>query len=77
VEKNIYRLTAEERAAMNIASLPGNLSEALNNLENNKVILDALGGHISRRFLEAKRLEHQEYEMMVHQWETDRYLAKF
>ena len=77
VEKNIYRLTAEERAAMNIASLPGNLSEALNNLENSKVIQDALGGHISQRFLEAKRLEHQEYEMMVHQWETDRYLAKF
>jgi glutamine synthetase len=77
VEKNIYCLTAEERAAMNIASLPGNLSEALNNLENSKVIQDALGGHISQRFLEAKRLEHQEYEMMVHQWETDRYLAKF
>ncbi|MBS4008811.1 MAG: type I glutamate--ammonia ligase [Clostridium sp.] len=76
VDKNIYRLTAEERAEMNIGSLPGNLNEALSNLENSKVVRDALGEHISQRFLEAKRIEYQEHQMMVHQWEIERYLAK-
>jgi glutamine synthetase len=76
VDKNIYRLTAEERAEMNIGSLPGNLNEALCNLENSKVVRDALGEHISQRFLEAKRIEYQEHQMMVHQWEIERYLAK-
>ncbi|MCL4463741.1 MAG: type I glutamate--ammonia ligase [Firmicutes bacterium] len=76
VEKNIYRLTAEERAAMGIASLPGSLQEALNNLENSSIIQDALGEHIFERFMEAKKQEYQEYKMAVHQWEIDRYLAK-
>ncbi|MCL5981796.1 MAG: type I glutamate--ammonia ligase [Firmicutes bacterium] len=77
VEKNIYLLTAEDRAAMGIASLPGNLNQALNNLAGSEVIRDALGEHICQRFLEAKHQEYREYEMTVHQWETDRYLAKF
>ncbi len=76
VEKNIYRLTAEERAAMGIASLPGSLQEALSNLENSSIIQDALGEHIFERFMEAKKQEYQEYKMAVHQWEIDRYLAK-
>ncbi|MHB1255642.1 MAG: type I glutamate--ammonia ligase [Dethiobacteraceae bacterium] len=76
VEKNIYRLTAEERAAMGIASLPGSLQEALSNLENSSIIQDALGEHIFERFMEAKKQEYQEYKMAVHQWEIDRYLAR-
>jgi len=76
VEKNIYRLTTEERAAMGIASLPGSLQEALSNLENSSIIQDALGEHIFERFMEAKKQEYQEYKMAVHQWEIDRYLAR-
>ncbi len=76
VDKNIYNLTAEERKEMQIESLPGSLSQALDNLEQNTVILEALGSHIYERFMEAKRIEYQEYQMAVHQWELERYLAR-
>lgn len=77
VDRNIYKLTTEERKAMGIGSLPGSLSAALDNLDADKVIQDALGSHIYERFTEAKRIEYQDYEMAVHQWELDHYLAKF
>jgi glutamine synthetase len=76
VDRNIYKLTSTERKDMGIASLPGSLSQALDNLEGNTIIQDALGPHIYERFMEAKRIEYQSYEMAVHQWELDQYLAK-
>lgn len=76
VDKNIYHLTAGERQELGIASLPGSLSEALDNLETNSVIQEALGSHLYDRFIEAKRIEYQNYQMAVHQWELDHYLAK-
>jgi glutamine synthetase len=77
VDRNIYRLSPEERKAMGVDSLPGNLGMALDNLEQNKVIQEAIGGHIFQRFVEAKRIEYQQYQMAVHQWELDHYLTKF
>lgn len=77
VDKNIYDLTEKQREELKIASLPGSLKEALNELENNVLIREALGTHTFNRFITAKRIEYQDYEMKVHQWELDNYLAKF
>jgi glutamine synthetase len=77
VDKNIYKLTAEEKKQMEIKSLPGSLAEALDNLEKNKVMQTAIGSHIYSRFMDAKRIEYQDYEMTVHDWELNQYLAKF
>ena len=77
VDKNIYDLTEKQRDEMGIASLPGSLKEALTELENNVVMREALGTHTFNRFIAAKRIECQEYDMRVHQWELDNYLAKF
>ena len=41
------------------------------------VIKDALGEHIKRNFLTAKRQEWEEYITQVSQWELDNYLAKY
>ena len=38
---------------------------------------DALGQHISERFLAAKRDELKQYETTVHDWELKRYLSVF
>lgn len=76
VDKNIYNLSLQERQELGISSLPGTLEEALNNLEKDKVVQEALGEHIYSRFVEAKRIEYQSYQMAVHQWELDHYLAK-
>jgi glutamine synthetase len=63
--------------AHGIELLPGTLDEALDELEKDQVIREALGPHIYQRFLEAKRIECEEYRTRVHQWEIDQYLTKF
>ena len=75
--RNIYAMTAEERLERKIFSLPGSLEEAIKNLENDAVILDAIGEHIWDRFKEAKTIECDTYRMQVHSWEVERYLSKF
>ncbi len=77
VSGNVYRMSQRERARLKIKSLPGNLGEALDLLEKDRVIREALGDHIFQNFLTAKRTEWGEYISSVHPWEVDRYLATF
>ena len=77
VNLNIYHLTEDERKHRNIRSLPGNLSEALDELEADDLIKSALGEHIYDKFMTAKRIEWDEYRQQVHQWEIDQYLGVY
>jgi glutamine synthetase len=45
--KNIYHMSAAERAAEGIDSLPGDLKEAVNEMLGDSVVTEALGEHIS------------------------------
>lgn len=74
VNKNIYEMSARERARHHIRQLPGSLSEALDCLESDDVVKEALGEHVFTNFVEAKRREWQEYIAQVHPWELERYL---
>ncbi|MBO8128797.1 MAG: type I glutamate--ammonia ligase [Peptococcaceae bacterium] len=76
-DRNIYVMTPEERAAAGIGSLPEDLKEALDELEQSEVMRKALGEHVFRRYLDAKRIEWDRYRMQVHQWELEEYLTKF
>ncbi len=75
VNKNIYTMSQRERAKNKIASLPGNLNEAVDSFEKSKLMRDALGDHIFTHFIEAKRQEWSEYIAQVHEWELQRYLG--
>ncbi|MEO0480143.1 MAG: type I glutamate--ammonia ligase [Planctomycetota bacterium] len=75
VSKNIYEMSQRERARMKISSLPGNLSEAVDQLEKSPLLKEALGEHIFNQFIAAKRQEWQSYIAQVHGWELRRYLA--
>ncbi|MHB1127829.1 MAG: type I glutamate--ammonia ligase [Bacillota bacterium] len=77
VDRNIYHMDAAEREHMGINSLPGSLEEALVELAGDEVVVNALGEHTFNRFVEAKRMEWDEYRMQVHQWEIGQYLTKF
>ncbi len=77
VNRNIYLMSPEERRAEGIHSLPGGLSEAMRDLEEDEVIQEALGHHIYANFMEAKQLEWDIYRSQVHQWELDQYLSVF
>ena len=57
--------------------LPTSLGDALDALEQDDVILSALGPHISDSFLSAKRQEFDEYNDQVTTWELERYINRY
>lgn len=75
VEENVYEFDSLDLRLREIATLPGTLEEALQEMEQDQVIAEALGEHTFRRYLEGKRLEWDEYRIQVTAWELDRYLA--
>src|SRR5207247_287626 len=77
VNENIFEMSFRERRKYRIDELPRDLHEALDMLEKDDVVRDALGPHIYERFVEAKREEWQEYIGRVSEWEVERYLAQY
>ncbi|WP_135667631.1 type I glutamate--ammonia ligase [Halorhabdus rudnickae] len=77
VRENIYEFDEAKREEYGIDTLPENLGEAVDALEEDEVILDALGPHTGEKFVQAKRQEHMEYLVDVSEWELDRYLEKY
>jgi glutamine synthetase len=76
VEENVYEFDSLKLQSREIAALPGTLDEALQELEKDEVIAEVFGEHTFRRYLEAKRLEWDEYRIQVSSWELNRYLTK-
>jgi glutamine synthetase len=77
VEESLFEMEAERIAEKGIKELPGTLGEAIQELEADKVVSDALGDHVLTRYVEAKRAEWDEYRTQVTSWEVDRYLDAF
>jgi glutamine synthetase len=77
VNRNIWKMSHRERRRNKIDELPRDLHEALVALEKDEAITEALGPHITERFLEAKREEVEQYNLQVSQWEVDTYLGLY
>jgi len=65
LDKNLYDLSAEERKAAGIESLPDSLGEAISITENSEFVRKALGDHIFTRFVELKKKEWEDYRIQV------------
>jgi glutamine synthetase len=74
VEEDIYEMdeTARERAG--IDSLPGNLFEAIHEVEKSELVRETLGDHIFDKFIENKKIEWDSYRTHVSQYEIEKYL---
>jgi glutamine synthetase len=70
-------MDASTIASKGIRELPGTLGEAIDELERDEVIREALGEHVFNHFVEAKRAEWDEYRTQVSGWEVERYLEAF
>ena len=77
VRENIYEFDEAKRDEYGISTLPTNLGEAIEELENDEVIYNGLGDHVGPKFVEAKKAEFKDYLVDVSQWELDEYLEKF
>jgi glutamine synthetase len=71
---NVYHLTQEERHNLNIAELPGSLSEAMRELAGDPLLIEALEPPTYEAFSRAKWAEIEESRMRVTDWEVERYL---
>jgi glutamine synthetase len=76
MEENVYAASDQPRkSSLNV--LPGSLDEAIEELEKDSVIREALGAHICERFISAKRLEWDDYRLEVTPWELTKYLTNY
>lgn len=71
---NVYELTPEEKVQLGITQLPGSLLEALEELDKDVILKDALGPDLYEVFRRAKLAEWDEYRMQVMDWEIEKYL---
>lgn len=70
---NIFNLSVEERKEAQLISLPSQLNEAVSYLENDALLLDALGEHIASNFIQLKYKEWDRYQSYVTEWEWQHY----
>jgi glutamine synthetase len=77
VNRNIFRMSFRDRRKYRIDELPRDLHEALELFEKDAVVKNALGEHLTERFLEAKRNEVLQYNLQVSKWEIDTYLGLY
>ncbi|HEX7937905.1 MAG TPA: type I glutamate--ammonia ligase, partial [Gemmatimonadaceae bacterium] len=77
VNENIWEMSHRERRRLRIDDLPHDLNEALDELERDELITTALGEHVTRHFVEAKRQEWRAYITQVTNWELENYLLKY
>ena len=77
VRQSIYDMTGAQQQALGIGNLPGTLEEALRELQADQLLMDTLGDHVSRAYIDGKRSEWTEYCTAVTDWELKRYFYKY
>jgi glutamine synthetase len=74
IHKDVWTMSPRERQRLRIERLPRSLVEALDLLEEDRVVRAALGEHVYGYFLQSKRAEWRSYSNTVHHWEVEHYL---
>ncbi|MGA7194768.1 MAG: type I glutamate--ammonia ligase [Anaerolineales bacterium] len=74
-EENIYLLDKPNYSSQDV--LPTSLNEALKAMERDEVVRDALGPHTHEVFINAKRLEWEDYRLEITGWELEKYLPNY
>jgi glutamine synthetase len=74
---DINTMSEADRRALGIASLPGDLNEALEEMAGSDLVRRALGEHVFDWYLANKRAEWDDYRSVVSEWELERYLPRY
>jgi glutamine synthetase len=74
IEEDIYEMDEAARERAGITSLPGNLFEALQELEKSILVRETLGDHIFNKLVANKKIEWDKYRTHVSRYELERYL---
>lgn len=73
-EENMYHLSDKEYEQLGIEMLPSSLKEAIDGLQDNKILMNALGSHLGHKFIQAKLDEWNELRLEVTPLELKKYL---
>jgi glutamine synthetase len=76
IEEDLYEFSPEKRKERGITELPGNLYEAIVELEKSELVKESLGDHIFNKFIENKKIEWDRFRIHVSKYEIDNYLPK-
>jgi glutamine synthetase len=74
VEENLYHLTEEDLERRGVGTLPSTLGEAVQELQKDSVVREALGEHIYTHLVDAQKQEWDAFRKHVSAWERERYL---
>lgn len=77
VDVNLFKSTQQERDALGVKNLPGNLYEALKVMDEDGLVKEVLGEHAYKAFYTSKMAEWDSFRMFVSQWELDNYLTVY
>ena len=76
-EENLYEVPVEQLRERGIDVLPRSLKEAVDYLEQDEVVKNALGAEYANYYIQVKREEWRQYHTNVSQWELDNYLGVY
>ncbi len=74
IEENIFHMSDEKKAGLNIDMLPNSLENAVRTFEESDLIRETLGDHVRQKLIENKMIEWDDYRIHVSQQELDKYL---
>ena len=74
INTNFFTLSHKEVDELGVERLPETLNDALDALDKDDLLKEALGPSLINTFISMKRTEWQDYHRHVSQWEVDRYL---
>ena len=74
VEEDVYEFNDQKLSKFYIKTLPSSLGEAIKEMEESKLLKEALGDDTLEKYLEAKKSEWDEYRLQVSDWEIKKYL---
>ncbi len=77
IYENLYKCSDAKRKSLGVDSLPGSLKEAIEKFQEDKLMCQAMGSHVTEKLVEAKNYEWDQYRKHVSQWEIDRYLTRY
>ena len=76
IDRNIQKMTRQQREELKIDELPRTLKDAVDELEKDEFIQQVLGKDLAEKIIRARRQEYQAYSMQVTDWEIANYLHR-
>jgi glutamine synthetase len=77
ISDDLFAISNEESQSRGIDCLPANLKEALEELKQDAYLMDILGPHVSKAYINGKEKEWDEYRTQVSEWERKKYLGNY